>query len=244
MAGFTKLVPEIVQSSIWNEPSDVRIVWITLLAIKDEEGNVRGNVQTLARLANVPDTSVQEALKRFQEPDPYSNTPTNEGRRIESIPGGWHVINHSIYRAKDYKQYEAERKREYRKKKCPGQVPDASASASVSVNVIGESAERGEPKKPSVSYDALVESGDIPANLANPDFAKAWGEFLAFRAERRKKVTPRSASMLLKKLSQWGNALAIESIEQSIANGWQGVFEPAPPQFKRQASQPSRFHSV
>lgn len=152
MSGFTKLVPEIVQSSIWNESAEIRIVWITLLAIKDEEGNVRGNIKTLARLANVRDKSVQEALRKFQEPDPDSNTPEKEGRRIEAIPGGWHVINHSIYRAKDYKDYEAERKREYRKRvsgTCPGQVPDSSASASVSVSssVLGkeESQERGKP---------------------------------------------------------------------------------------------------
>ena len=38
MSGFTKLVPEIVLSSIWNESPEVRCVWITMLAIKDENG--------------------------------------------------------------------------------------------------------------------------------------------------------------------------------------------------------------
>ena len=38
MSGFTKLVPEIVMSSIWNESPEVRCVWITMLAIKDENG--------------------------------------------------------------------------------------------------------------------------------------------------------------------------------------------------------------
>lgn len=141
MSGFTKLVPEIIQSSIWNESAEVRIVWITLLAIKDEEGNVRGNIKTLARMANVRDKSAEDAIEKFKKPDPDSNTPAMEGRRIESIPGGWHVINHSVYRAKDYKDHEAERKREYRKRvsgTSPGQVPDSSASASVSASSLDQ----------------------------------------------------------------------------------------------------------
>jgi len=160
MSGFTKLVPEIVQSSIWNEPSDVRIVWITLLAIKDENGYVRGNDQTIARLANVPLESAQQALQRFQAPDPSSNTPDREGRRIEPIPGGWFVINHSIYRAKTYNEYEAERKKKYRASHadmsgtCPGHVPDCSASASASVSVT--EGVQGEKPKPARYVDPIV----------------------------------------------------------------------------------------
>ncbi len=162
MSGFTKLVPEIVQSSIWNEPSDIRIVWITLLAIKDENGYVRGNDKTIARMANVPLESAQQALKRFQEPDPSSNTPDREGRRIEPIPGGWFVINHSIYRAKTYSEYEAERKKKYRLSKadmsgtCPGHVPDSSASASASSSVSDiQEGVQGETPKPTRYVDQI-----------------------------------------------------------------------------------------
>ena len=115
MAGFTKLVPEIVMSSIWNEPPDVRCVWITLLATKDENGYVRGNLLSLARTANVSVEATKHAIDVFQQPDPVSNTPDNEGRRIQAVPGGWYVLNHAIYRGKDYREHEAERKREYRR---------------------------------------------------------------------------------------------------------------------------------
>jgi hypothetical protein len=150
-AGFTKLVPEIVQSSIWNESAEVRCVWIAILAIKDKDGNVRGSAATMARIANVPLASVVEALDKFQSPDPDSNTPDNEGRRLVAVPGGWHVVNHAIYRGRDYREVEAERKREYRKKKdlsgtSPGQVPDFSVSVSSSVS---EGDSKGEtPTKP------------------------------------------------------------------------------------------------
>jgi len=139
MSGFTKLVPEIVLSSIWNESPEVRCVWIAMLATKDENGYVRGNATSLARLANVSLESAKEAIEKFQLPDPDSNSTEEDGRRIQAVPGGWFVINHARYREKDYREYEAERKKEYRKKQslsrtCPGHVPDSSASASASVS--------------------------------------------------------------------------------------------------------------
>jgi len=140
MSGFTKLVPGIIQSSIWNEPSDVRVVWITMLAIKDEHGYVRGDVNTLTRLANVPTDAVEKALESFQKPDPGSHTPDNEGRRIEAAPGGWIVLNHAIYRQKDRTAYMREYMRKRRK--------DAASSVVNSVNING--------KLPSVSVSASV----------------------------------------------------------------------------------------
>jgi hypothetical protein len=187
MSGFTKLVPEIVQSSIWNESSDVRIVWITLLAIKDEHGFVRGNAQTIARIANVTLEAAQMALTRFQEPDPSSNTPDNEGRRIAPIPGGWCVLNHSLYRGKTYNEYEAERKKKYREEKqavsgtCPGHVPSVSASASASASASDTGIEKGvqgeTPKQERPAPDSIrwvADPGKMWEGIKNEDL-DAWG---------------------------------------------------------------------
>lgn len=155
MSGFTKLVPEIVQSSIWNEPSDVRVVWITMLAVKDESGYVRGDAKTLARLANVPLESVTVALQAFQSPDPASHTPDHDGRRIAPLPGGWLVLNSDRYRLRDDVTREQTRLRVKKFREKSGSVtqcnvtqalPSASASASVSVpeGVQGEGDVEGE----------------------------------------------------------------------------------------------------
>jgi len=159
MSGFTKLVPEIVQSSIWNEPSDIRIVWITLLAIKDENGYVRGDARTVARMANVSIEVVAEALAKFQEPDPHSHTPDNDGRRIGPAAGGWVVLNHALYRGRDERAVHAEYVRNWRKKNskkddvntCDSLVNTCdSPSASVSVSVSDREGVQGEtePKAP------------------------------------------------------------------------------------------------
>ena len=158
MSGFTKLVPEIVLSSIWNESPEVRCVWIAMLATKDENGYVRGNAASLARIANVSLESAKEAIEKFQLPDPESNTPDNDGRRIQAVPGGWFVLNHALYRGKDYREYEAERKREYRRKHPlsgtrPGHVPDSSASASASASEIKDGVQ-GKGKREAASDTA------------------------------------------------------------------------------------------
>ena len=148
MSGFTKLVPEIVMSSIWNESPEVRCVWITMLAIKDENGIVLGTEETLARIANVTLQNVTDAIERFSSPDKNSRTPDNEGRRIAKYDGGWIVLNHGKYRANDavLREKTRERVRRFREKKAresgyqTGNVtetlPSASASASVSASEI------------------------------------------------------------------------------------------------------------
>jgi len=138
MTGFTKLVPEIIQSSIWNESSDIRIVWITMLAVKDKDGYVRGDAATLARLANVPKEVAVEALEKFQAPDEGSHTPDNDGRRVVKSDGGWIILNHHLYRSKDRSEYMRKYMREYREKVSVNSVNNVNTYVnlpSVSVSV-------------------------------------------------------------------------------------------------------------
>ncbi len=58
-------------------------------------------------------------------------------------------------------------------------------------------------------------------------FIKAWQKWEQYR--REKKLTKWTESTLIAKakiFEKWGEAKTIQSIEQSIANGWQGLFEP------------------
>ena len=167
MSGFTKLVPEIVMSSIWNESPEVRCVWITMLAIKDENGIVLGTEETLARIANVTLQHVTDAIERFSSPDKNSRTPDNEGRRIAKYDGGWIVLNHGKYRANDavLREKTRERVRRFREKRAmekgdqTGNVtvtlPSASASASVSASEIKDRVQgKGKGKREAASDTA------------------------------------------------------------------------------------------
>ena len=68
---------------------------------------------------------------------------------------------------------------------------------------------------------------EFPANLQTSQFRQAWGGFLDYRkAGHLKLLQPASIKAQLKKLSEMGHDIAVEAINQSIANGWQGIFPP------------------
>ena len=118
--GYTKLFSSIVTSTIWVESDRTRIVWITMLAMADRNGEIQASIPGLARLAGVPIPDCEEALAKFIAPDPYSRTPDDEGRRIEKIEGGWALLNHAKYREMasrdDSKAANTERQRRHREK--------------------------------------------------------------------------------------------------------------------------------
>lgn len=97
---YTKLFNSIVTSTVWQESSDVRVVWVTLLALADKNGEVQASIPGLANLANVSVADCKEAIAALSAPDEYSRTPDNEGRRIQAINGGWELLNYRAYRDK------------------------------------------------------------------------------------------------------------------------------------------------
>jgi uncharacterized protein YdaU (DUF1376 family) len=68
---------------------------------------------------------------------------------------------------------------------------------------------------------------EFPATLQTPEFEKAWEEYLEYRKKgRMKSLLPTSQVAQLKKMSEWGHDAAIKAINESISQGWQGIFEP------------------
>jgi hypothetical protein len=89
-----RLFTRILDSSIWLEDDATRIVWITLLAVMDEDGFCpMASPANVAIRARVSPAAAVAALKRFESPDPMTPEDENEGRRIERVPGGWLVLN-------------------------------------------------------------------------------------------------------------------------------------------------------
>lgn len=119
---YTKLFSEILDSTVWRLPSHSRLVWITMLAMADRDGEVRASVPGLADRARVERAHCEQALAVLMAPDPDSRTPDHEGRRIEKIDGGWRLINHAKYRekmdAEELKAKAAERQRRHRERKA------------------------------------------------------------------------------------------------------------------------------
>jgi len=116
---YTKLFHKILDSTIWLEDNETRLVWITMLASCDMNGMVDIPLPALANKARVPLEACQRAVERFLSPDPHSRTKDNEGRRIAVLEsGGWQILNHRKYRdllsLEHRRAYKAAKARQYR----------------------------------------------------------------------------------------------------------------------------------
>lgn len=72
---------------------------------------------------------------------------------------------------------------------------------------------------------AIAPGVDLPEELRVTAFVEKWAEWLDYRRQDRgKKVSKRAAKMQLTKLAKVGPLIAIDAIDDAIANDWQGVF--------------------
>lgn len=67
----------------------------------------------------------------------------------------------------------------------------------------------------------------MPDTLLTEAFKAKWAEYVAYRrASRMKALKPASVAKQWSELAAWGHDAAVASIDQTIRNGWQGLFEP------------------
>jgi hypothetical protein len=111
MSSFTKLHDSILTSTIWREDPATKVVWVTFLAMADQDGIVESTIPGLAAMANVTIAEAETAIQKFLSPDRYSRTPDFGGRRVETTEGGWRLLNYEKYRAKLSLEYRRERDR-------------------------------------------------------------------------------------------------------------------------------------
>jgi hypothetical protein len=115
MIGWTPIWSQIVESSLWEEPDYVVKVFLSMLAKKDENFIVRGDVYTIAKYANKRDQmdEVIEAIRVLESPDTKKPLVKQDfdGRRIERVENGWLILNGAKYRA----MIKTLKKREYQK---------------------------------------------------------------------------------------------------------------------------------
>lgn len=96
-SGYTKLFGDLITSTIWQEDNNCRVLWITMLALKDKDHVCRATVPALAKICGITNDECEKYLKKFQDPDHYSRNKANEGRRIEACDGGWAILNGEHY---------------------------------------------------------------------------------------------------------------------------------------------------
>lgn len=241
--GYTKLFSDIVDSSIWDEDAETRVVWVTLLALSNADGFVRGSVGWLAGKAHVSKEVCAAAIKKFTEPDIHSRTPDNDGRRIECLEDGWLILNYLIFRdrlsntpkaiktrervQKHRQRYQALRNTETALHSVTSNHP-ASASVSKGVQGKGESVRGGLQQLLNKmflrdeSQDWSYEDASLLLTVERrPDHLK---EFAAIERYRLKagRFFPKSVSSLL---SGWDKALDAARSNNNHEPGKQSLIE-------------------
>lgn len=210
--GYTKLFSDIVDSSIWQEPLETKVVWITLLALCDQNGHVRGSPGWLAGKARVSVEACEKALETLYKPDPQSRTTDHDGRRVEALDDGWLVLNYIAFRDRlsNDKAHSAARERVRKHRERYEALRNTKAVTGVT----------------SV-YASVSASEFLPENLREDAVLAAWREWVAFRLTKPKvKDWEGLFRAQAQELSEWGPERALAALKHSRMGGYQGLYEP------------------
>lgn len=236
---YTKLFSSITESTIWSAPYPTRIVWITMLAMANADGEVFAPLPGLARRANVSLEEAEAAIASFQTPDPYSRTKDEDGRRVVEIDGGWRLVSHAKYRAV---RDEAER-REYKRQWDRNNRPSGHARGSDSPTAVRQQSDKSDtsptnPTLPTPPTPTPTPSKSKELKLSARQVARAdEGRFPEWWAVYPKKVARKPA------LQKWQgrglDAIAdrlIADVRNRIANddGWKRGYIPDPTTYLNQ----------
>lgn len=158
MNTWTPLWSQVVESTLWEEPLPVRVLFLTMLAIKDPDHVVRMPFRRLCKKANMEPEVCQPALKVLMDPDSRSaEEQAYQGRRVEEVEGGWLVLNGEHYRKEmsklmlrlrktEWQREDRAKKRAMRGKALPGEARYVEAAkAGASEEQLGAIAAEGLP---------------------------------------------------------------------------------------------------
>jgi len=142
MKTWTPLWSSTLESTLWEEPWNVRLLFLTLLMLRDPDHVVRESLRVIAKKANLdPDKRqgyrlCEEAMKVLMAPDERSEEAQEyEGRRVKVTPEGYYeILNAQKYvdqmadlwrRLRKSQAQRARRQREKDQKQAGGGVSQA-----------------------------------------------------------------------------------------------------------------------
>ena len=116
---YSKLYSRITESSLMEEPINVRYTFVLMLAIADPEGYVIGTNVAIARRLNMELAEFEECLGVLMSPDPNSNSKDQDGRRVIVSDGerGYLLVNYVNYRDMKSPQDRRDYMREYMRRR-------------------------------------------------------------------------------------------------------------------------------
>ncbi len=228
---YSKLYARITESSLMEEPINVRYTFVLMLAIADPEGYVIGTDVAIARRLNMKLDEFRKCLQVLMAPDLNSNSKEREGRRIIVSNGerGYQLVNYASYRdmkdPKERRDYMRDYMRDYRAKKSQpidGQVVADDVNA-CKPELAGLTHAEGD------AYGDGEAEGDVNAEEEIHPVVVAWNSAVGVVMVR--KITPSRLHKLNIRLKDpswdWQAAIAKFPLKlfASQPDGWRPTFD-------------------
>lgn len=204
-----------------------RGILIELLCYCWREEWIPADSSAIAQLCGCHDLAIVEPCLQLFQPHPDDPSKLVHKRlQAERLKQDQHREERSVSGRRGANSRWGREIKENRAGVAHGILADSSANGSA---INQPMAKNGSSSSPSTSNTSSKEEVGVefPANLKSADFGAAWESYLAYRkSSRLKSLAPASIQAQLRNLSEMGHDEAIEAINQSIANGWQGIFPP------------------
>lgn len=203
-----------------------------MIVLCDADGVVDMTPQAMAARTSIPLEIIQAGIEILEQPDPYTRTPGDDGRRILRLdahrPWGWKIVNYLHYRylvdAETVRAQNRERQRRHRDKPSRSVTDGNGVSREVTHVTESNASSRHAEAEAEADKNAGAKSAPLILHASLPH--ESWSEWLAHRREKRLSMSPRALNKQLKLLAEYPTAIQREIIDTSINAGWEGLFKP------------------
>lgn len=147
-----------------------------MIVLADVDGVVDMTPQAIAARTSIPFDIIKIGIEVLEQPDPYSRSPAEDGRRIERLdahrPWGWRIVNYHHYRhlqdAETVREQNRERQRRKRERDKSPDVTGVTPGHAASRPSHNVTAGHSESRHVEVEVEAEVEEEQIPYRRLSP----------------------------------------------------------------------------
>lgn len=220
--GWIKLSRRLLENELWKEPRRFSRAeaWIDLLFSAEFEGERMGIVaKSLSELGSRwgwPRTNVQRFMKSLVAKNQLVSLGSKCGTRAEQQVEQYGIVNYEVYQGLKKPRRVSLEQQVVAKR-------NTSTDRSLCTSTIKE--ERSTPLPPSLEIEDEPLTVIFPTELDNFECRKAWADFVSHRRRIKKPFrTIEAQNVALKRAAKHGATAFVASVEESIANEWQGFF--------------------
>lgn len=174
-----------------------------MIVLADADGIVDMTPQAICAATSIPIEIIEKGIKKLSEPDEYSRTPGEDGRRIVCIdehrPWGWQIVNHAKYKnlrdASEVREQNRIRAKRFRDKR--------------------NAASRGVTHDNAESRHTYTDTDTKNKNASPPDGGPVWSECLEILKSQN--IADRQARSFLGLMCRdYAEADVVEAVKASV----------------------------